>query len=195
MQQYINDIRPLKTKLRNKAKQFRRDMGEETKNNADKKICNRLTSLWTFRESDSVFVYMSTKIEVNTVDIIERAWALGKTVAIPRCVENTRNMEFYFIKSFEDVEVGSFGVLEPDKTKCELAVPSTKTLCIVPALMIDKEGYRLGYGKGYYDRFLSSFPGSIVGVCYAGCIAEKLPHGKFDRKLSMFITEKKIFNT
>lgn len=195
MQSYINDIRPEKTKLRNKAKQIRLDMGAEKKTAADIKICNRLTALWTFRQADSIFIYMSTPIEVDTLEIIKKAWSFGKTVAVPKCIDNTRDMEFFEITSFEELERGTFGVLEPDVNRCKKAVADSNTLCIVPALMIDEEGYRLGYGKGYYDRFLSKFPGRIIGICYAGCIAEKLPHGKFDKKLNMFITEKKIYNT
>ncbi len=195
MQSYINDIRPEKTKLRNRAKQIRIDMGVQKKSAADDKICNRLTALWTFRQANAIFVYMSTPIEVDTVEIIKKAWELGKTVAVPRCIKNTRDMDFFEITSFDEVERGTFGVLEPVPDKCKKAVADNNTLCIVPALMLDKEGYRLGYGKGYYDRFLSKFPGRIIGICYADCVAEKIPHGKFDKKLSMFITEKKIYNT
>ena len=75
-------------------------------------------------------------------------------------------MEFYEIHSLFELQPGTFGVLEPVPENSRLVQEETEGLCIVPGLSFDAEGYRLGYGKGYYDRFLSRFSGTTAGVCY-----------------------------
>jgi 5-formyltetrahydrofolate cyclo-ligase len=97
-------------------------------------------------------------------------------------------MNFYFINSTDDLKKGAFGLLEPDD-HCKEVEDLSKGLCIVPAITFDKKGYRIGYGMGYYDRFLSKFQGRVFGLCYSFCISKKVPHGKYDRKVSAIITE------
>lgn len=100
-------------------------------------------------------------------------------------------MEFYFIKSMDDLEKGTFGVLEPAPEKCVKAYAFEKALCIVPGLSFDMKGYRLGYGKGYYDRFLSAHPRLVkMGLCYCSCTCNELIHGRFDVCADMLATEK-----
>ncbi|MDR1628906.1 MAG: 5-formyltetrahydrofolate cyclo-ligase, partial [Oscillospiraceae bacterium] len=139
---------------------------------------------------------VSTAIEVDTHAIIREALERGKTVAVPRCVDGTRDMDFFVIRSLHELEKGSFGVMEPNPETCEKLPDYQRGLCIVPALAFDKEGFRLGYGKGYYDRFLSLFKGETLGLCYADCFSEKpLPHGKYDKRVSLVITENTILTT
>ena len=138
---------------------------------------------------------MSTKIEVDTFRIIERALADGKAVAVPRCVPGTRQMEFYRINSVEELAPGTFGVLEPIPGVHELLHDFSDSLCIVPALSYDWHGYRLGYGKGYYDRFLSKYEGVMIGICYSDCVQRKLPHGRFDRPVELLVTERYLRRT
>ncbi|MBQ6864083.1 MAG: 5-formyltetrahydrofolate cyclo-ligase [Clostridia bacterium] len=189
----IKDIRPLKMRLRNEAKQYRSALSEQEKERLDKKIANKLLSLWSFREADTIFAYMSTGIEIGTDEIIAKAWELGKKVAVPRCIPGTRHMQFYYITDYSQLENGSFGVREPIPDKCIPATDSSNAICVVPALVFDKNCYRLGYGKGYYDRFLSGFEGSAVGLCYESCRNDALPHGKYDKSLDLFITETRIY--
>ncbi len=188
----MNDIRPLKQKLRAESKQYRNELSNIEKTELDSEISNRLFNTWQYRNCEVLLTYVSTEIEVDTRAIISRALADGKRVAVPRCIDNTRFMDFYFIKSFDDLESGYMGVLEPIPEKCEKLTDLTSGLCIVPALMFDLYGYRLGYGKGYYDRFLSNFCGETLGICYNRCVREKLPHGKFDKCVEMIITQSRI---
>lgn len=187
------DIRPLKMRMRKEAKEYRLSLSAEEKERNDRKIANKLLGLWTFRDADTLLAYMSTDIEVDTLYLIERAWELGKKVAVPRCIAGTRNMVFHYITSFDDLESGSFGVMEPIVDKCPPVIVSEKSICVVPALVFDKKCFRLGYGKGYYDRFLASFPGTAVGICYENCRKDSVPHGKFDKSLDLFITENRIY--
>ena len=100
-----------------------------------------------------------------------------------------------YIRSLDDLEKGTFGVLEPKHKQCKLVTDLSHGFCIVPGLCFDAKGYRLGYGKGYYDRFLSEFKGVTVGICYTSCVQYGLPHGYFDRPVDILVTENYIRRT
>jgi 5-formyltetrahydrofolate cyclo-ligase len=100
-------------------------------------------------------------------------------------------MEFYRIQSTDDLSVGSYGILEPDGSS-EMYSGGALSLCVVPALSYDFSGYRLGFGKGYYDRFLADFDGEKVGLCYESCLIRSLPHDDFDICADWLVTENKF---
>lgn len=189
------DIREHKTELRNKYKQIRRDMPSDVKRSRDEKIFLRLTGLDAYRSAKTVLTYVSTDIEVDTIKFIKHALNDGKTVAVPRCVPGARDMVFYIIKSLRDLEKGLFSVLEPIPQKCKKLTYFDNAFCIVPALVYDRYGYRLGYGKGYYDRFLSAHKNMYrVGIGYCCCTVTELIHGRFDVAVNTLITEKYVKN-
>ncbi|NLG93399.1 MAG: 5-formyltetrahydrofolate cyclo-ligase [Clostridiales bacterium] len=189
---YIKNIKEIKINLRARYRQFRSRLGEDQKAGMDSKIQNRLLALREYTGAETVFTYVSKPIEVDTIALIKTALASGKRVAAPRCVPDTYDMEFFYITSLDDLEKGSFGVLEPSPSKCRKVTDFSKGLCIVPGLSFDSQGYRLGYGKGYYDRFLAGFGGTTVGICYSGCVQWNLPHGYYDKPVDILITEKYI---
>ena len=114
------DIREYKKELRAKFKQIRRDMPEQTKAELDDKICRKLVSTDAYKRCKRLLTYVSTEIEVDTMQLIYTALADGKTVAVPRCIDGTRNMDFFIITSDGQLEARTFGVLEPDPEKCEM---------------------------------------------------------------------------
>lgn len=162
------------------------------KQTLDRKIKNRLLNMWAIRQVDTVLCYVSTDIEVDTRELINTLLQMGKRVAVPRCEDGRTEMNFYYIDSLESLSSGSFGVDEPDPQKCVMVGKTEGTVCIVPAFMFDKSGYRLGYGKGYYDRYLSGYKGSTIGICYDANIVDELYHGKYDRTVDLVVTEKEI---
>ena len=101
-------------------------------------------------------------------------------------------MYFHNVSQLSDMKPGKFGLTEPVPS-ASLYVPMVRDICIVPALSYDREGYRLGYGGGYYDRFLSSFPGIKIGICYSENIEKRLPRGRYDVCVDMLLTEKGIY--
>ena len=191
----IIDIRPIKKKMRAEAKESRLSMDVAIKSSLDKKICNRLLNLWAVRETETFLCYVSTEIEVDTKEFINALLSAGKKVAVPRCEGGPSEMNFYYINSLNELSVGAFGVLEPESKKEKMLTETENTICIVPAFMFDKSGYRLGYGKGYYDRYLSKYKGSTIGICYSQNIKDELFHGKYDRTVDMIVTEKQIITT
>ena len=191
----ITDIRPIKTELREKYRAIRTEMTPEYKGQLDREIARQVRRLWQYQRTNTLLIYVSTPIEVDTREIIRQALEDGKRVAVPRCVPHSRTMDFYYIHSLDELEPGTFGVLEPVPDKDNLLTDMDNGLCIVPAFSYDWKGFRLGYGKGYYDRFLSRFNGHIVGICYSSCIQRSLPHGRYDRPVELLVTEKYLRRT
>ena len=191
----VMDIRPIKTELRQKYRSLRQSMPQEIKEQKDAAIATQVRRLWQYQRNNILLIYVSTSIEVDTFRIIRQALEDGKRVAVPRCVPDTRNMEFYYIDSIDELDPGMFGVLEPAANPERLYKESDGGLCIVPAFSYDWRGFRLGYGKGYYDRFLSKFEGNIVGICYSECVQRSLPHGRFDRPVELLVTESYLRRT
>ncbi len=184
------DIRQIKHKKREEIKQWRRDLSSDEKSYLDKSISDRFFNSYVYKRTSQVFIYVSTSIEVDTLEIIKRAASEGKKVACPRCVDGTREMEFYYIQSVDDLEPGTFGVLEPIPDKKNIVSDFSDGVCVVPGLSFDYGGFRLGYGKGYYDRFLSSYYGFTCGLCYSDNVVKMLPHGRFDRHVGLLITDR-----
>ncbi len=192
---HVRNIKELKIGLRLKYRNIRESMEKERQNSMDAAILKKLLALREYSRESVLFTYVSKEIEVDTLALISSAFQDKKKVAVPRCVPGTYDMEFYYIRSMEDLAPGMFGVLEPIAGKCEKVDDFTHGFCVVPGLCFDSQGYRLGYGKGYYDRFLSEFSGFTVGICYADCVQWKLPHGYFDRPVDILVTEKYIRKT
>ena len=187
------DIRPLKQKLRREIKQWRREMPSEQKKLADGRILGRVTGLREYAECHTLLTYVSLPIEVDTLRLISHAFADGKKVAAPRCVEGTHEMEFYEISSMDDLARQTFGVLEPVRERCRRLTDFSGSVCLVPALAYDRAGYRLGYGAGYYDRFLSVYPGPKIGLVYAQNLRRSLWKGRYDVPVDLIVTEARLF--
>lgn len=188
----MEDIRQVKRQLRGKIRDFRRQLDAAAKSRMDSSIAQAFLTSTSYTKSDVILTYVSTNIEIDTYFIIDTALSDGKQVACPRCIDGTREMEFYYINSTEELSPRTFGVYEPDDNPEMLFKGAERPICIVPGLAFDRWGYRLGYGKGYYDRFLSRYQGWTVGFCYSSCVEYKLPHGRFDRPVDRLITEKYI---
>ncbi len=183
------DIRPIKNKLRKESKNIRRCFSPQEKTKKDDLILQRLTATPQYKKCNILLTFVSTPIEVDTIKIINKAFLDKKQVLVPRCIPGRIEMEFCKINSINDLEKGTFSVLEP-KNYCKRVNSFPNSICIVPGLVFDMNGYRLGYGKGYYDRFLKDYCGFRIGVCYSNCIKNRLPRGRYDEKINLLITDK-----
>lgn len=171
----------------------RRD-GLEDRDAKDRAICRTLCKLPRFQQANQVLLYLSKGSEPDTWEILEQALRQGKQVCAPRCLDSQGNMAFYRITSREDLAPGRFGLLEPDPAKCPEAECGEESLCLVPGLAFDREGYRLGYGKGYYDRFLAKHRVEAIGLCYGALLQPRLPRGPYDRQVDWLVTEAGVLN-
>ena len=188
----IKNLKKFKINLRSKYREIRVMMSQNKKEIMDKEIEEKFFSLYKYKKANIVLIYVSKEIEVNTLDIIKKMWLDNKIVGVPKCNGDDKSMDFYIIKSFDDLEKGMFGLLEPSILRCKKITDYSTGLCVVPGFCFDFSGYRLGYGHGYYDRFLSRFNGTTVGFCYSNCTSFKLPHGKYDKCVDILVTDRYI---
>ena len=187
-------IKEEKKTLREEYSKRRSEMDAEKKNVLDKKIVERFKALATYRYARTLLMYYPVKGEIDITSLIVDALRQGKRVAMPRCESNGSIMHFHYINSLDDLKVGRFGILEPSED-AELFI--NNGLCapcavIIPALSYDKLGYRLGYGKGFYDRYFGRAGISTVGLVYSEFLTERLPHGRFDIAVDIIVTEKEV---
>lgn len=185
------DIRGYKQDLRARAKERRRNLPKDEKQMLDKAVAENVRRLKEYRPAKTILIYMSTPIEVDTIEIIKNAWADGKKVAVPRCIPDSRDMEFHYIDSLDCLSVGTFSVLEPDPS-LPIVTDFSGCLMIVPGMNFDMKGYRIGYGKGYYDRYMVRFTGISAGICYSNELRPFLYHGRYDRHVDIVVTDKRI---
>ena len=189
---HMKNIKEIKNEARKKYRSIREKMVPEKKKIMDDEILRKLILLGKYQKSKTVLIYVSKKIEVSTYEIMRDAWNRRKRVAVPKCNTQNKSMDFYYINSMNDLEEGTFGVYEPIGIKCDIVKNLSEGICIVPGFSFDTSGYRLGYGQGYYDRFLARFKGFTVGICYSNCINFRLPRGKFDKPIDILVTDKYI---
>lgn len=172
-----------KKALRKELIRRRSELPSDEKAAVDERIFLRLLPF--LEECSGVFTYVSTDIEVDTHRLLEWCFSHGKPVAVP--VSGDSELVFYGVGSFGELAPGRFGIMEP-VNRSTPAVPDSRSLCIVPALQCSKDGYRIGYGRGYYDRYLADFPGRSLVICYSGFIGN-VPTEPHDRRADMLITD------
>lgn len=171
--------------LRKKYLEIRKSINKHDKEKYDNEILEKVISLQEYKESDFILTYVSLKDEVDTFKLIEHSLEIGKRVAVPKCEGD--NIVFYKIKTLSDLEEGSFRILEP--TTNEAVVDFANSICIVPGVAFDKENNRIGYGKGFYDRFLEKYDGTKIGLTYRECICDKIDNDINDIKMDIVITD------
>jgi 5-formyltetrahydrofolate cyclo-ligase len=142
-----------------------------------------------FRPVKVVGAYFAFGSEVKTDLIIERARMIGKKIALPRVKED--KITFYELSSSKYLSRSRFGIMEPLPYK----QVSKIDLLVVPGIAFDKRGYRLGYGKGYYDRLLSGKRTFSIGLAYSFQLLENLPHDRHDKRLNAIASEDGIYYT
>lgn len=175
-----------KAHLRKKWSEIRNNI--ENKEEKSREICKKALSHPAVMDAKTVFVYVSYKSEPDTSLFIKELFRLGKRVAVPLCDVKTHTMEAVLIDSMSCLQKGAYGILEPAKELPRVSKEETDVV-IAPALAFDKEGYRLGYGAGYYDRFLKDFGGYTIGFAFSDCIADRLPREETDLPANEIITE------
>ncbi|WP_173916142.1 5-formyltetrahydrofolate cyclo-ligase [Halobacillus sp. Marseille-Q1614] len=183
-----------KKALREHGKLILKSFSPEEKQNFQQKIHSRLFYSESWKKAKSVAVTVSFKHEWDTYSIIEKAWKDNKQVAVPKCDPKTKEMTFYLLHSFEQLETVYYGLKEPSP---EVSTPIVKDeigLIIVPGLLFDKEGYRIGYGGGFFDRYLIDYEGETVSLLSTRQLIDKVPVEPFDVKVNQLITEEGLLS-
>ena len=188
----MTPIKKVKDEIRREYAAKRDSLTAEVRAQRSAKICNTAMNLISFRHAEIVLLYAPIKSEIDVIPLAKAAWERGKAVAFPRCNKEDRTMKFHFVSSLDEFEVGAYNIMEP-KEDAPIYDPLTDTrvaICYVPGLTFDVYGYRLGYGGGYYDRFLADFHGISLAPTYHTLLCDCLPTDPYDRPVNLLITEK-----
>lgn len=134
----------------------------------------------------TIATWASYRSEVNTYPLITHWLSEQKQVVIPKVIDN--DISFFSISQISDISPGYKGVPEPTRLTSAID-PAEIDVCIVPGLAFDISGHRLGYGKGFYDRFLTSYSGPSIGICFTNQLVYSLPHNNTDIPVKSIITD------
>ncbi|MBQ9162343.1 MAG: 5-formyltetrahydrofolate cyclo-ligase [Clostridia bacterium] len=186
-----------KSELRRHYLALRTNLGDTSKQAAE--LTDTLLRLPEWQSADIICSYMPTRGELDVTPLMAAALSANKGYALPLTTSGTADGEMVFclVTTPDDLSVGRFGICEP-RPHCQRLTDAQleRALCVVPALAFDTDGYRLGYGGGYYDRFLKNFKGISVGLALEACLSPTpLPRGEFDVAVDILIRERQVIRT
>ena len=177
-----------KSALRRRCIEERKNIPADTFDKKVKAVTAKLFSSDEYKSAGLILSFVSVENEFPTREIIEHSLSLGKKVAVP-FIENGK-MEFKFISSLLDLVPGAYNI---PTSHGETVTVFDNAFCVTPALCTDYSFYRLGYGGGYYDRFINEHAGVFYTVpCFGDFIFDEIPHNTYDQKVDCIISEKSI---
>ena len=162
---------------------------EELLHTASAAIFQKVCQTDQYRQAKAVYAYMDFRREVETRDFIRQAWKDGKKVAVPKVVG--KDLVFYLLESFDQLESGYFGIEEPASGQ---VAEEEEALLIVPGVAFDVNRHRIGYGEGFYDRYLSRHPRhATIAVAFDFQVLDQVPSEETDICPNLLITESRIY--
>lgn len=183
------DLAEVKSQLRQHCRELRASLGEETRTHVSQSICEVLERWPIFRQSDRILSYMPIKAEVDLIPLLDRH--PEKQWILPRIIPEEEHQMVFHPYDARRLVRHPFGMAEP-AADSPIVPREALQLVLVPGLAFDRQGWRLGYGGGYFDRFLKLFTGISVGIVFHALFLENLPHGEFDVSMQWIATENGI---
>ncbi len=190
----VKQLNDEKQKVRKTIKTSLEQLSEEKRVKYTNQISAQLFELVEWKQAKVIGITIAIPPEIPTVHMIEQAWREGKEVVIPKCNPENKTMQFKKITTFEQLESVYSGLLEPVESTLEINADEIDLL-IVPGLAFTKEGYRLGFGGGYYDRFMSKYNGSTIALAYECQLIDELPIELHDLPVQLVVTNHQVFRT
>ena len=178
-----------KNTLRGILLQKRAEFSREQRKEMDRRIAMGIMDSPHFKNASMLLIYAPLESEINLLPLASVARKRGIPVAFPRCDKETNTMQFYILKEGQKLSPGAYGIPEPPED-APLCVPDERAVCMVPALSYDLFGNRIGYGKGYYDRYLATFCGVTIGAAYASLLLKNVPIEEHDLPVDWLFTER-----
>ncbi|GAB2489528.1 5-formyltetrahydrofolate cyclo-ligase [Alkalibacterium psychrotolerans] len=164
-------------------------IGRLERSRVEKKMHNHLFNSLLWQEAQCIALTVSGEGEWDTRPVIKKAWSEGKRVCVPKSIHSDRVLHFYDLTSFDQLEKGYFGIEEPRTDKTVRCETETIELLIVPGLVFTAAGYRIGFGGGFFDRFLKDFNKPTVSLLHSNQIVESFPIEPHDVPVDFLITE------
>lgn len=186
-----------KTDFRKAYRNIRDALPDRQRKHLSEAIKRRLLEADFYKNAKVIMAYIAFGSEVETNDICNNAFVDGKRLAVPLCNRGNNTISAWEIKGQSELKEGCYGIKEPNTAIATLMPPSEIDIVLVPALCYDLKGGRIGYGKGYYDRFLPLLPSHTlkIGLAYEQQLVNSLPGEAHDIGLDMVITPERIINT
>lgn len=174
-----------KREIRTRILQKRRQMSSDEWDRKSTKIFRKLISSPLFLEANEIYCYVDYRLEVGTRQIIKKAWELQKKVAVPKV--HGDEMEFYYIDCFAQLQKGYAGILEPVTNR---KAEGTSVLVILPGSAFDRSRNRIGYGGGFYDRYLRKHENyQTIALAFNFQILDTVPTDPYDIRPNEIMTE------
>lgn len=172
----LSAVQRVKGELRERARRDRDALPLGSRRVADSSIARKVLQLPEFQAADAVLCYRSFASEVDTSLIAERAWFARTPFALPRVSPATHELSWYAVRRGESLERGPWGIMQPPDDPRHLIDSKgfRRPVAILPGLLYDRGGFRLGYGGGCYDRFLADFDGVSIGLARSNQVVEDL---------------------
>jgi 5-formyltetrahydrofolate cyclo-ligase len=156
-------------------------------------IASKLYNEDSWKQAKMIGITISVGREVSTRQIIERAWREGKQVAIPKTSWKPKQLNFHVFTTYKQIEEVKYGLFEPNEQETTLIQPIDIDLLIVPGLCFSYDGYRIGYGGGFYDRFLTNYQGLTLSLAFDFQCLNWVPSDNYDLPVKKIITNRKVY--
>lgn len=176
----------MKKLLREKILSIRNQLTKTEVEELSTKIIDNIKSMFDLCKYQVLAFYLPLGNEVDLRPLIQELLDNGKTIVLPKTLDK-HTMAFYPIKDLNDYHIGRFKVMEPNSN--EKMPKDAIEIMFIPGIAFSHKGYRLGFGAGYYDRYLVDYPNIKVGVCYDFQVVEELPTDLYDIPVDVIITE------
>lgn len=185
----------MKERLRRKLTKIRKNLSESEVLEKSKQIKKRLYEINEFKQASTILFYVSYNNEVYTHDMIKECMPNKKNMIVPISDKENRRLILSKLNNWNSLESGSYGILEPRKEKIKKITLDKIDLIIVPGVVFDMNGHRLGHGMGYYDRLLKdSTNASHIGLAFEFQIVDEIPAEKHDFPVDKIVTEERIID-
>ncbi len=185
----------IKKTIRDHILDKRSKLGKYNHESASKNIINKLYESTLYKNANIIMTFVSFGYEVNTHKFIKDSINNGKRIVVPITLPKTKEIRPSEILDFAELEVGFYNILTPKKEFIRYIDPKEIDLAIIPGLAFDRDGYRVGYGGGYYDRFLSKYTDIIkLAIAFDLQLIDKVPREDFDIPVDFIYTEKEIIS-
>ncbi|HLR54621.1 MAG TPA: 5-formyltetrahydrofolate cyclo-ligase [Pseudogracilibacillus sp.] len=179
----------IKAKWRQHIFEKMQSLSPEERNEIEQRLHKNLYNHTIWKNAQTIGVTFSNEFEWDTSPLIEKAWKANKNIALPKTNPASKRLDFYIIRDFSQLKSGYAGIWEPDILQCKLLDKSDIDLIIVPGVVFNKAGYRIGFGGGYYDRFLASFQGETAALVSTLQFISNLPVEAHDVPVHTLITD------
>lgn len=183
----------MKKELKDAVLKKRSSLLKKEARDKSQRIMRKLFSTIEYKKAKNILFYISFNNEVDTCRMVSEALC-NKKIIVPITDKKNKKLILSELKCFNDLGKGCYGILEPKKGKIKNFNKNKIELIIVPGVVFDAEGYRIGYGHGYYDRFLKKINRNIplIGLAYDFQVVEKVPRESHDIPVNVIITDKKM---